>query len=92
MESHAGRGLGVGQERLPVQEEDRFGPLPQLVSDGPPSGDLSGLFEELRREIGPVSGERAGHGADPVAASATSVRGPRSLPGTESVPKPYCYF
>jgi hypothetical protein len=92
MQSHTGRGLGVGQGRLPVQEQDRFGPLPQLESDGPPSDDRSGLIEELRREVGTVGGERTGHGADPVAAIAASLRSPRSLPATQRVPKPYSYF
>ena len=92
MEAHAGRGLGIGEGRLPVQEEDQSGPLPQLESDGPSPHDLSGLIEEVGREVGTISGERTGHGADPVAAIAASIRSPRSLSGTDPVPKPYSYF
>jgi hypothetical protein len=92
MQSHAGRGLSVGPGRLPVQEEDQFGTLPQLVSDGPSPHDRSGLIEEVRREVGTVRGERTGHGADPVAAIAASIGSPRSLPGTDPGPEPYSYF
>src|SRR5262245_43250132 len=70
VEWYAGRGLGVGEGRLPVQEEDQFGALPQLVSGGPPPHGRPGLIEEVRREVGTVRGQRAGHGADPMAAIA----------------------
>src|SRR5262249_51172672 len=92
MEPHTGRGLGVGEVRLLVMEEDQFGPLPQLESDGPPPDDASGPIEEVPREIGAVRGERTGPGANPVAAIAASIRSPRSLPGAGRVPKPYSYF
>ena len=73
MQPHAGRGLGVGERRSPVQEEDQFGALPQLVSGGPSPHDRPSPIEELRRQVGTVRGQKAGHGADPTAAIAASI-------------------
>jgi hypothetical protein len=92
MELHAGRSLGVGEERLPMQEQDQFGPLPQLVPNGPAADDGLGLSQEIRGEFGAIRGWRTGHGAHPVAAIAASIRSPRSLPRAERAVNPYSYF
>ena len=48
MESDASGGFGVGQERLVVEEQGQFGPLPQLISDGTTLDQGSGLGQKLR--------------------------------------------
>ncbi len=83
MESHACGGLGVGQERLIVEEQGQFGTLPQLIPDGATAGEDSGLGGELGREVGAVKGRRAGHGANPVGMIERSSRGPHSIAKAE---------
>jgi hypothetical protein len=92
MESHAGSGLGVGQERLIMQEQGQFGALPQLIPDGTTAGEDSGLGEELGGEVGAVGGRRAGHIANPVRVIERSSRGPHSLTKVARAVEPYSYF
>jgi hypothetical protein len=92
MESHAGGGLGVGQERLIVQEQGQFGALPQLIPDGATAGEDLGLGEELGGEVGAVGGRRAGHGENPVRMIERSSRDPHSLSKGEWAAEPYSYL
>jgi hypothetical protein len=54
VESDAGGGLGVGQERLMAKEEGQFGSLTQLIVGGTTVDQGLGLSQELGREFGPV--------------------------------------
>ena len=54
MQLHAGRSLGVGEERLLSQKKDQLGPLPKLEPDGPAADDGSRSGDEFRREVGAI--------------------------------------
>jgi hypothetical protein len=56
MQLHAGRGLGIGQERVIVQEQGQFSPLPQLIPDGTTTNEGAGLGQEVSGEVGAVGG------------------------------------
>ena len=56
VESDAGRGLGIGQERLVVKEEGQFGSLTELIAGGATVDQGLGLCQELGREFGAISG------------------------------------
>ena len=65
MELDAGRGLGVGQGGLLVQQEGQGRALPQLVLDRAAAHKGLGLSQEVRREVGSIDREGTRHGTQP---------------------------
>ena len=63
--NHAGRGLGIGEEGLLVQEEDQVGPLSELEPNRTPAHDGLGSGQEVRWEVRVEEGSRTRHRTHP---------------------------
>jgi hypothetical protein len=74
------RGLAVGHQRLLRQEQHQYGPLPQLIGNGPLSDKLFSLLQEGGWELRAEAWEGITHGRHPLAkAISVTLKMPRIL-------------